>query len=138
MRHIHYLIFITLLSPLLSSAQGNLLITPMRVVFEGQKKIQELNLANTGNDTARYMISLIEIRMNSNGTFERISEPDSGQLFASKFLRFFPRSVILAPGEAQLIKVQLTKTGQLRDGEYRSHIYFRAVPDTKARENLPG
>jgi P pilus assembly chaperone PapD len=133
MRHIHYLIFITLLSPLLSSAQGNLLITPMRVVFEGQRKIQELNLANTGRDTARYLISLIEIRMNSNGTFEKISEPDSGQLFASKFLRLFPRSVTLPPGEAQLVKVQLTKTGQLQEGEYRSHIYFRAVPDTRVQ-----
>ncbi len=133
MRHIHYLIFITIFSPLLSSAQGNLLITPMRVVFEGQKKVQELNLANNGRDTARYLISLIEIRMTSNGTFERISEPDSGQLFASKFLRLFPRSVTLAPGEAQLVKVQLTKTGQLQDGEYRSHIYFRAVPDTKVQ-----
>jgi hypothetical protein len=131
MRSIYYLLFITILSPFFSFAQGNLLITPMRVVFDGQKKIQELNLANTGRDTARYLISLIEIRMNSNGTFERISEPDSGQLFASKFLRFFPRSVTLAPGEAQLVKVQLTRTGQLQHGEYRSHIYFRAVPDTR-------
>jgi hypothetical protein len=131
MRSILYLIFITILFPFCSFAQGNLLITPMRVVFEGQKKIQELNLANTGRDTARYLISLIEIRMNSNGTFEKISEPDSGQLFASKFLRFFPRSVTLAPGEAQLVKVQLTRTGQLQAGEYRSHIYFRAAPDTR-------
>lgn len=131
MHRIHLLIFITILSPLLSAAQGNLLITPMRVVFEGQKKIQELNLANTGRDTARYVISLIEIRMNSNGTFEKITEPDSGQQFASGFLRFFPKSVTLAPGEAQLVKVQLTRTSQLQPGEYRSHIYFRAVPDTK-------
>ncbi|PSL34710.1 fimbrial biogenesis chaperone [Chitinophaga ginsengisoli] len=137
MRHIYYLIFVTILSPLLSTAQGNLLITPMRVVFEGQKKVQELNLANTGIDTARYLISLIEIRMNSNGTFERISEPDSGQLFASKFLRLFPRNVTLAPGEAQLVKVQLTKTGQLQDGEYRSHIYFRAVPDVNTQGEVP-
>lgn len=133
MRLIYYLVFITILSPLCSLAQGNLLITPMRVVFEGQKKMQELNLANTGRDTARYLISLIEIRMNSNGTFEKISEPDSGQLFASKFLRFFPRSVTLAPGEAQLVKVQLTRTGQLQAGEYRSHIYFRAVPDSRVQ-----
>jgi hypothetical protein len=133
MRAIYLLIFITILLPILSFAQGNLLITPMRVVFEGQKKIQELNLANTGHDTARYLISLIEIRMNSNGTFEKITEPDSGQLFASKFLRFFPKSVTLAPGEAQLVKVQLTKTGQLQPGEYRSHIYFRAVPDTRVQ-----
>jgi hypothetical protein len=121
------------LLPGLLSAQGNLLITPMRVVFEGQKKIEELNLANTGKDTARYLISLIEIRMNSNGTFESITAPDSGQSFASGFLRIFPRSVTLAPGEAQLVKVQVTKTGQLQPGEYRSHIYFRAVPDTRVQ-----
>lgn len=137
MRQSYYLIFITILSPLLSIAQGNLLITPMRVVFEGQKKVQELNLANTGLDTTRYLISLIEIRMNSNGSFETISEPDSGQLFASKFLRLFPRSVTLAPGEAQLVKVQLTKTGQLQEGEYRSHIYFRAAPDIKVQGEPP-
>jgi hypothetical protein len=131
MRSIYYLVFITILTPLCSFAQGNLLITPMRVVFDGQKKIQELNLANTGRDTARYLISFIEMRMNSNGTFERISEPDSGQLFASKFLRLFPRSVTLPPGEAQLVKVQLTRTGQLQAGEYRSHLYFRAVPDPR-------
>jgi len=133
MRSNFYLTIFIILLPLFSFAQGNLLITPMRVVFEGPKKIQELNLANTGRDTARYLISFIEIRMNSNGTFEKISEPDSGQLFASKFLRFFPKSVTLAPGEAQLVKVQLTKTSQLQQGEYRSHIYFRAVPDTRVQ-----
>jgi P pilus assembly chaperone PapD len=117
--------------PVHAIAQGNLLITPVRVVFEGQRRMQELNLANTGSDSAKYLISFIEIRMNENGTFEKINEPDSGQHFASKNLRFFPRSVTLAPGEAQLVKVQLTKTSQLTTGEYRSHIYFRAVPDEK-------
>ena len=33
-------------------AQGNLLLTPRRIVFEGAKKSMELNLANTGTDTA--------------------------------------------------------------------------------------
>ena len=37
-------------------AQGNLLLTPRRVVFEGAKKSMDLNLANTGKDTARYVI----------------------------------------------------------------------------------
>ncbi|QHS58120.1 fimbrial biogenesis chaperone [Chitinophaga agri] len=137
MRIIHLLKFIPLLLPFNTFAQGNLLITPMRVIFDGQKKIQELNLANTGQDTARYLISVIEIRMNNNGTFEKITEPDSGQLFASGFLRLFPRSVTLAPGEAQLVKVQLVKTGQLQPGEYRSHIYFRAVPDTRIQGEAP-
>ena len=41
------------------SAQGDLLITPRRVVFEGSKQSQELTLANTGNDTARYNVSFV-------------------------------------------------------------------------------
>ncbi|HYV95374.1 MAG TPA: hypothetical protein VE978_26610 [Chitinophagales bacterium] len=100
----------------------------MRVVFEGQTKIVSLNLANTGQDTARYVISMLEIRMKEDGTFERIEQPDSGQKFASDFIRFFPRSITLAPHEAQVIKVQLIKTNLLVPGEYRSHIYFRATP----------
>lgn len=114
-----------------ATAQGNLLVTPRRILFEEQKKTQELNLANTGKNTAKYIVSLIEIRMNENGSFEQVTEPDSGQAFASKYLRFFPRSVVLAPNEAQLVKIQLIKYDQLEPGEYRSHIYFRAVPDEK-------
>ena len=125
------IILLTGVLPLQSIAQGNLLVTPVRVIFEGQKKIQEINLANTGQDTAKYTVSLIELRMNEDGTFDKINEPDSGQHFASNNLRYFPRTVILAPGEAQLVKMQLTKTSQLATGEYRSHIYFRAVPNEK-------
>ena len=112
-------------------AQGSLLISPKRIVFEGNKKTHELNLANTGTDTARYLISIKEIRMTEDGAFEEIMQPDPGQNFASKFLRFFPRSVTLAPNEAQSIKVQLIKTNELQPGEYRSHIYFRAIPNEK-------
>ncbi|RFM33717.1 molecular chaperone [Chitinophaga silvisoli] len=114
--------------PVQLKAQGDLLITPRRIVFEGGSRLQEINLANSGSDTARYVISLVEVRMNVNGTFEFINAPDSGQLFASNFLRFFPHSVILPPKEAQVVKVQLQHTADLDTGEYRSHIYFRAVP----------
>lgn len=117
--------------PTLVKAQGDLLITPRRIVFEGGSRIQELNLANSGKDTARYVISLIEIRMNENGTFETIAAPDSGQQFASSFLRFFPHNVTLPPQEAQVVKVQLHHTAGLDTGEYRSHIYMRSVPKSQ-------
>lgn len=113
-------------------AQGNLLITPRRVVFEGPRKTQELNLANTGTDTAKYNVSIIQYRMNEDGSFEEITVPDEGQNFADKFIRFFPRTVTLAPNEAQVVKMQLTKTDQIASGEYRSHVYFRAVPKQTA------
>jgi hypothetical protein len=86
-------------------------------------------LANTGKDTARYVISLMHIRMKEDGGFEEISQPDSGERFADRFIRFFPHSVELGPGESQVVKIQLTKINELLPGEYRSHLYFRAIPD---------
>ena len=56
-----------------ATAQGNLLVTPKRVVFEGLKRSEELNLANVGSDTATYMISFIQIRMKVDGYVETIT-----------------------------------------------------------------
>jgi len=122
------LIIILTLIPAISSAQGDLLITPRRIVFEGSTRSIDLNLANTGKDTATYAISLVQIRMLEDGGFETITEPDPGQRFADRFLRFFPRTVTLGPNEAQTVKIQLIRTNELEPGEYRSHFYFRAVP----------
>jgi P pilus assembly chaperone PapD len=125
------LFFLCVCANLSLQAQGDLMVYPKRVVFEGSVKTSELNLANTGNDTARYNISIMQYRMNEDGSFTEIKVPDEGQNFADKFLRFYPRSVILGPKESQTIKVQLTKTNLLTPGEYRSHIYFRAIPNAK-------
>lgn len=41
------------------AAQGDLLITPKRVVFEGKTRMQELSLANIGTDTVKFMVSFM-------------------------------------------------------------------------------
>lgn len=117
--------------PVRIQAQGDLLITPRRVVFEGNKQSQELTLANTGNDTAKYNVSFVQYRMTETGAFEQITDPDPGQLFADKYLRVFPRSVTLAPNESQVVRMQFRKMPDMQPGEYRSHLYFRAVPNEK-------
>ena len=122
---------LSVLFPANMMAQGDLLIIPRRVVFEGKKRSQEINLANSGNDTATYAISIVQMRMKEDGGFEAIDQPDSGQNFADKNIRYFPRKVTLGPKEAQTVKLQLTRTDQLTPGEYRSHIYFRAEPKRK-------
>ncbi len=111
-----------------AQAQGDLLIMPKRIVLEGGKRSENLNLANIGNDTATYVISFVHVKMNEDGTIENITEPEVGQPFADKNLRIFPRMVTLGPKESQVVKVQVSKTGDLANGEYRSNIYFRAVP----------
>ena len=78
-----------------------------------KQKFQEINLANVGKDTSIYVVSVIDIRMKDDGSFEQITVPDSGQNFAGKYLRFFPRRVTLAPNEAQVVKIQLIKTNEI-------------------------
>lgn len=126
------ILFASMLSPTQNAvAQGNLLITPRRVVFEGNKQSQELTLANTGADTAKYTVSFVQYRMTVEGGFEQIEQPDPGQNFADKYLRFFPRSVTLPPNGSQVIRMQYRKLPDMQNGEFRSHVYFRAVPDEK-------
>jgi P pilus assembly chaperone PapD len=125
------LILFQVFFPFNTRAQGNLLITPKRVVFEENKRSMDLNLANIGDDTATYAISLVQIRMTEEGSFETITEPDEGQYFASPYLRYFPRMVTLGPNEAQTVKIQVVRSSNLEPGEYRSHMYFRAIPKEK-------
>lgn len=129
---LYIVIFFTSLFPWDSVAQGDLMIMPKRLVFDGSQRSQEINLANTGKDTAVYAISFINYKMSETGSFEQIETPEEGQRFATDFLRYFPRRVTLAPNQAQTIRVQLTRTGNLEQGEYRSHMYFRAVENQTA------
>lgn len=119
------LFLILIFAASIAKAQGDLLITPKRLVFDGSKRAEEINLANIGKDTATYNISFMQYKMDENGNFIMINEDDSTQKFAHKNLRFFPRTVTLAPNEAQSVKVQLIKANELLPGEYRSHLFFK-------------
>jgi len=113
------------------NAQGDLLITPKRIVFEGNKKADNLNLANIGKDSATYVISFDHVKMKEDGTIERITEPEPGINFADKNLRIFPRTVTLGPKEVQSVKLQVYNTQGLQPGEYRTNLYFRAITNPK-------
>lgn len=132
----NYKFVLTLLVLLLVStyhiyAQGDLLITPRRVTFEGSKQRESLNLVNIGKDTTSYSITFIQYNMNEDGSFKIIEHADSTQMFADRYLRIFPRSVTLAPGEPQVIMVQYRRQANMMDGEYRSHLYFRSEENYK-------
>lgn len=110
-------------------AQGDLLVNPNRVVFEGRKNKETLSLINTGKETTTYSVSFVQRRMNEDGSFSIIETPDKGQPFADPYLRIYPRQITLAPGEAQVIMLQFKRRPAMQDGEYRSHLYFRSEKD---------
>lgn len=113
-------------------SQGDLMIMPKRIVFDGTDRAKEIHLINTGADSATYAISFVQYKMTETGSFEQITEPEEDQRFASDFLRYYPRIVKLGTGEAQTLRVQLSKTNSLEEGEYRSHLYFRSIKDQSA------
>ena len=51
-------------------AQGNLMIFPKRIAFDGiQNRMQIINLSNVGKDTATYKMSYNQIKMDEDGNF---------------------------------------------------------------------
>lgn len=109
-------------------------MTPTRVVFDGQKRFEVLTLTNRGMDTATFQITVIQYRMNRAGRLESIQTPDSGQHFATDLVRFYPRSVTIAPGETQNVRVQVRLPSGLPEGEYRSHFAFNRVSGAEQPE----
>lgn len=118
--------FLLLSVYLQSFAQGDLLITPTRVIFEGRKQSESIYLVNVGTEKASYSVSFIQNYQTEEGGYIRAESSAKDEMFADPYLRFYPRTISLEPGESQTIKLQCRRTPEMKDGEYRSHMYFRS------------
>ena len=118
-----------------ASAQGSgdLVVAPTRVVLEGRTRSEQLALVNKGAESATYRITLINMRMGVDGSMTEISEPNEGEAFADRLVRYSPRQVTLAPGASQAVRLIARKPKDLKPGEYRSHMMFRSVPKVQSQ-----
>lgn len=120
-------------------AAGDLLIAPTRITLDDRTRTAEVTLINVGVAQATYRISFLHQRMTETGEM-KILEPGQEQPdehFADNLVRFTPRQVVLAPRVAQTLRMQLRIPEGLPEGEYRSHLLFRAVPEA-AEPTTPG
>lgn len=126
--------------PRASMAQGagDLVVTPTRVVFEDRTRSAQVTLANRGSATATFRISLIDMLMDENGKMSAATEKDDTDkvLSAASLVRYAPRQIDIAPGAHQVVRLSLRKPANLADGEYRSHMFFRAVPAENAGRSV--
>lgn len=109
-------------------AWADLMVAPTRVVLEKNQRAAQLDLINSGSETATYRISMVNRRMGENGEFIAVDSPAPGEQFAGDLLRYSPRQVVLAPGTSQTVRISLRKPADLPAGEYRSHLMFDKVP----------
>lgn len=121
-----------------SSAQGDLLIAPTRVVLDGRRGA-EVILANMGNEDATYRISLELRRMDENGNLEAVEEnfATEAEKAALEMIRFAPRRVTLPPDQPQSVRISARPGAELPDGEYRVHMSFAALPKVQAVATAP-
>jgi len=123
----------TLLSTCVSA---NLLIYPVRVSFDEIERTQEVNLTNTSSKITTYRLQWLEKKPLRTGGYQAVTENEAQNMpIASSMLRFSPREVTLKPRERQLIKLRLRRPRDLVDGEYRSHLLFKAMPPKRAEDN---
>ncbi|HEY9081613.1 fimbrial biogenesis chaperone [Magnetovibrio sp.] len=128
--------------PLSAQAQGggDLVVSPTRVVFEDRTRSAKVTLANRGSATATFRISLIDMSMDDNGQMSQAvpgeTPPSSIPSSAQDLIRYAPRQIDIAPGATQVVRLSLRKPANLADGEYRSHMFFRAVPPEDAGRSV--
>lgn len=113
-----------------SYASGQLMVSPSRIVFEGNLRSEKITLINSGSETGHFRISFVRRNMTESGTLSEVKEDEPG-MYSDSMIRFSPRQIALPPGKAQTVRLQLRKPRELENGEYRSHMLFQALPDPK-------
>jgi hypothetical protein len=126
------------LAPAPSSAQGDLLIAPTRLVLDGRRG-GEVILSNIGSEEATYRVTLELRRMTPEGELEPVEEAEANttEKAALEMIRYAPRRVTLPPNEPQAIRISARPDAALPDGEYRVHMTFSAVPKAAPVEPAP-
>lgn len=119
-----------------SFAQGaaaQLLISPLRVIFEDRQRSATVIVTNQSDTAATYRLEWQEKRATADGQYEDVAEPDGSMAIASPYVRFSPRQVTLGPGEQQQVRLALRRPGDLAAGEYRSHLAFVVIDERQRR-----
>jgi len=114
-------------------ANAQLLISPLRVVFEGRDRAATVIVTNQSNQAATYRIEWQEKIATPEGQYTDIAEATPEMRISSPYIRFSPRQVTLAPGEQQQVRLALRRPADLPTGEYRSHLAFVVIDERQRR-----
>lgn len=113
-----------------TSAHAEMLVSPVRLLLQEPGETANFILRNPSNGPRTYRLEWIEQEQTRNGVGARIEggapvhHPQ-----ASPHLRFTPRQITVEPNSNQIVRVSFRPEGDLKPGEYRSHLLFRVIPE---------
>ncbi len=120
---------------------GDLLVAPTRLVLTSSSGA-EVVLSNKGTQVATYRISLVLRHMTAEGKLVPVEAGSAAEQAALAMISYAPRRITLAPGQPQTVRIGAHLPPDLADGEYRTHLLFRAIPDeangSAPADNGPG
>lgn len=116
---------------LIKGALADMSITPFYVLFDAdnKKRTDIVRFTNTSVNQKRYRIKLINYKQLEDGRYEEITEPVSGNPFASPYLNYAPHEATLDGRQSQTIRIQRKAMPVAPDGEYVSHLLIQEMPD---------
>lgn len=127
-------IMLGVLSPL--PAHADIMLYPTRVVIEGAKRSAQVEIVNRGQEAETYRINVVNRRMSELGEIVPAETAQPGEQFADAMLRHTPRQITLQPGASQTVRISLRKPADLAPGEYRSHLQFDRIADSRGAADL--
>lgn len=119
------------------NAWANLLINPTRVEFGPNDRTTDVTLINTSQFTNTYRLEWVEKKAKVGGGYTDLNAVAAANFpIASGLIRFSPKQVTLKAGERQTVKLAIRRPQNLANGEYRSHLQFKALPPKTPEEGL--
>lgn len=112
------------------SARADMLISPTRMLLQQPGETANFILRNPSNGPRTYRLEWIEQTQTRDGVGERI--PGGAPVphpQASPHLVFTPRQITVGANTNQTVRVSFRPEGDMKPGEYRSHLLFRVVPE---------
>ncbi|KZN49571.1 hypothetical protein N474_04755 [Pseudoalteromonas luteoviolacea CPMOR-2] len=123
-----------LVTSLLSGfVHASLMISPTRVVFDERQRTAKVFLINNSQEEKTYRLGWKEKHALASGGYRDLASDEVGPWRLSHMIRMTPKQVHLAPGERQVVKLALRRKKDMAHGEYRSHLFFQALPTEQHR-----
>lgn len=126
----HKVIISSLLLCLFATIESNAqtLFSQYRVIYE-KNGIMSMYLSNPTEEVYTYKITFEDKEMDQTGNVRAVPNDKTFSHSIKSYLRVFPRSVVIAPGNSQEVQIQLKTIESLPDGEYRSFITFSPLEE---------
>jgi hypothetical protein len=98
-------------------------LMPTKIFLSDKDRSFKVSLKHKGNEPKWYTIKTVFYRMQEDGKMVKVDKPKEEERSAQKLVRFSPKRVFLKKDQEQIIRISIRKKRNLKEGEYRAHLY---------------